>query len=309
MRNSLLMRNRFLLRLIRKTRRKIIRLLFREQWSILVCDHSGKFLREITPPPDRIWADPFPVCHDGRYYLFLEEQLLGGRGRLCCMELFDDLSTGTLIPVLDLSHHLSWPNVFPVREQGGTQWYMVPESNRAGVINCYRATSFPYEWDHAVTLMSDIRCADPEIYHDGNTWFLFVSVQDKTHGMNDSLFAFHSKTFPSDEWTPLPGNPVVTGREKSRMAGKIYRDSNGLLVRPAQYSKDDYGQRVVLNRINTLSSLEYHETVISTVYPEKNIKAVATHTWNPCGPYVFRDVKKRYFDPLWKFIHGKGTHS
>ncbi len=122
--------------------------------------------------------------------------------------------------------------------------------------------------------------------------------------MNDSLSVYHSTAFPSGEWTPLPGNPVVTGKKNSRMAGKIYRDRDGSLVRPAQYSKSDYGQRVVLNRIETLSSEEYRETPLNTVYPEKKLRAVCTHTWNPCGPYVFRDIKKRFFDPLWRLNKG-----
>ncbi len=283
--------------------------MYREQWSVLVCDRAGKVLAEIVPPPDRIWADPFPVFHEGRYYLFLEEQRTGSRGRLGCMEIHDDLSTGPLIPVLEMPHHLSWPNVFPVSNGNVTEWYMVPESNRAGAIECYRAVNFPYEWEHAACLMPDIRCADPELYHDGNTWFLFVSMANGEFGMNDSLFAFYSNEFPSVNWTPLPGNPVITGRERSRMAGKVYHDSNGFPVRPAQYSKDDYGQRVVLNRIERLTTLEYRETPFLTIYPEKEIGAVATHTWNPCGEYVFRDVKKRFFNPFWRILYNKGTDS
>lgn len=301
------MRNKFLARIGRKFRRKIIRLLYREQWSILVCDRAGNLLREIVPPPDRIWADPFPVFHEGKYYLFLEEQCTGNRGTLGCMEIHDDLSCGPLVPILALPHHLSWPNVFPVSNGSVTEWYMVPESNRAGMLNYYRAKKFPYEWEHAGHLMANIRCADPELFHDGDTWYLFVSIEDGEYGMNDSLFAFHSKEFPSENWIPLPGNPVIRGRKHSRMAGKVYHDSNGIPVRPAQYSEDDYGQRVVLNKIERITTQEYRESCLSTIYPEKDIKAVATHTWNPCGQYVFRDVKKRYFNPLWRLVHNKGT--
>ena len=45
---------------IKKIRRKLQKLLFREQWSLLVSDHDGKLLKHIEPPSDRIWADPFP---------------------------------------------------------------------------------------------------------------------------------------------------------------------------------------------------------------------------------------------------------
>jgi hypothetical protein len=284
---------------VRKLKRKVIRFLFREQWSILLCDQNGTPLKEIIPPSDRIWADPFPVCHDGRMYLFLEEQVVGGKGILGCMEIHEDLTHGPVIPVLTLPYHLSWPNVFPLEKKGKTEWYMIPESNRAGSIECYRATRFPFEWVHDSTLMTGVRAADPELFHDGSTWFLFASIQDGVHGMNDSLFVFHSPDFPSSDWKPLPGNPVITGRTRSRMAGKMYRDENGLLVRPAQYSKGDYGQRIVLNRVETLSTTEYREKTGKTVFPERELKAVCTHTWNPCGPYVFRDIKKRFFDPRW----------
>lgn len=292
------MRSKLLARLKRKFRRKIIRLLFREQWSILITDLTGSPLKELVPPSDRIWADPFPVIHDGRLFLFLEEQRTGSKGILGCMEIHEDLSHSPFVPVLECSNHLSWPNVFPVEKKGKTEWYMVPESNRAGAIECYRATRFPYEWEHDSTLVSGIRAADPEIVRNGEFWFLFASIKDETYGMNDSLFVFYSTDFPSSEWTPLQGNPVVQGRKGSRMAGKIYRDDTGMLVRPAQYSKDDYGQRVVLNHIDLIDTMKYRETTYKTIFPEKQLKAVCTHTWNPCGSYVFRDIKKRYCYPL-----------
>jgi len=294
---------------VKKFKRKIIRLFFREQWSILICDKEGTPLKEILPPPDRIWADPFPVYHKGRYYLFLEEQIIGRRGTLGCIEIKDDLSYGPVTPILTLPHHLSWPNVFPVSRNGKTTWYMVPESNQAGTIECYRAKKFPYEWELETTLLTGVRAADTEIYNDGKNWYLFTSLKSGKTGMNNSLFAFHSSRFPSTAWEPFPDNPVIQGIENSRMAGKIYRDEKtGFLVRPAQYSKGDYGVRVQLNRIESLDLSGYHETPLRTVRPERKMRAVCTHTWNPCGEYIFRDIKRRYFDPLWRFKN-KGTNA
>jgi len=295
------------MKLPRKIRRKIIRTLFTEQWWILICDRNGKILRELKPPEGCIWADPFPVEYEGKLMLFLEEQPIGGDGYLGYLELSKELIPSELTVILKKPYHLSWPNVFSVTKDTNTIWYMIPESNNNKTIDLYRAEKFPETWIHDSTLMSGIQAADTELYKENeNSWWLFTSGGLDGYGMNDSLMLFHSDHFPSQDWKPHTNNPVITGRGKSRMAGKIYKDrKTGQIVRPAQYSVVDYGERVILNHIETLSISTYREKKLTTIYPEKKNHAVCTHTWNLCSEYVFRDILKRHFNPFWRFKKGK----
>lgn len=281
---------------IKKWKRRAIKFFFREQWSILIADTSGKILTEIIPPADRIWADPFPVIYDDHFYIFLEEQEHGSLGRLGFLEVDAEMKVSPFTPVLEKAYHLSWPNVFPLGAAGNQVWYMIPESHENGTIDLYRATDFPRKWEIEATLMRDVVAVDTELIHYQGAWWLFFSRKDGKYGLNDSLWLYRSETFPSTDWKPAAKNPVVTGSGASRMAGKIYHDETlGALVRPAQSCRKDYGEHVALNRIDVLDEGTYAESLHAIVRPEKSIGAVCTHTWNRCGDFIVRDVKKRHF--------------
>jgi hypothetical protein len=272
-------------------RRKIIRFFFREQWSVLICDKNNQILTRLVPEKDRHWADPFPVFHEGRFYIFLEQQFLDKKGILGFIEVNNDFSYSAFTPVLETNYHLSWPNVFSVK----SVWYMIPETHEHKTIDLYRALHFPDKWEFHSTLIENIEAVDTALFYHRNKWWLFTGTA-VNHSINSSLSIFWSGAFPSGIWTPLSGNPVVSGLSGSRMAGNIFIDAEtGHIIRPAQRCTKEYGERVILNRIKTLDPDAYEEERECTVYPERKLHAACTHTYNSTNQFLVRDIKTRRF--------------
>lgn len=289
---------------IKKIRRKLQKLLFREQWSLLVSDHDGKLLKHIEPPSDRIWADPFPVEYEGRYLIFIEQQFAGQNGTLGYIELFEDLSVSEFRPILEKPYHLSWPNVF---NHDGV-WYMIPETNEHGSVDLYRASEFPDKWEFDRTLLDNVHAVDTMLLEEVGKFWIFTSMAESSAakgtvtpnapGYNNSLSIFYTDKFPTSDWKPHAGNPVVFDASRSRMAGRFQRADDGSLLRPAQNCLIEYGRSVRVQRILELSNDVYREASVYAVLPEKYLDAVCTHTLNRCGKYVIRDIKTRKFR-LW----------
>jgi len=275
-----------------RIKRKLITTFFHEQWSLLVCDHTGNILTQIIPPKDRFWADPFPVEHNGKIYIFVEQQIGHEKGILGVIELYNDLSYSEFIPVLEKSYHLSFPNVFPVTENNRLIWYMIPETHENGTIELYRALDFPYKWEFEMTLMNGITAADSTIIYYDARWWLFTILENGISPANANLSLFYSDTFPTNQWAAHPRNPVVSTPENSRMAGKIF-NRNGILYRPAQNCLNDYGKETNINKILALTPFDYKEELLTVIYPERKLKAVCTHTLNYSEHYLLRDIKTR----------------
>jgi len=276
-----------------KLRRKIQKFFFREQWSLLVCDISGKILKHIAPAKGISWADPFPIESNGHYYIFIEQQIGYNNGTLGYIELFSDLSHSPFVTILEKNYHLSYPNVFSLNVEGQNKWYMIPESNENNTIDLYAAVDFPGKWEYERTLLSGIKAVDTSIINQEGYWYLFTSCETDTTGLNDSLFIFSSESFPSSEWKAHPANPARHNLSGSRMAGRIFLDNNGRMIRPAQSCVREYGESLILNLIGTLDQKHFSETKCHSYKPEGKYFAVCTHTWNQSGEYLLRDIKTR----------------
>jgi hypothetical protein len=278
-----------------RIKRKVIRTLFYEQWSLLVCDLNGAVLTAIAPERGVQWADPFPVEHNGKTYIFIEQQIGAGNGTLGVIELFPDLTHSAFMPVLEKNYHLSFPNVFSIEENNQKVWYMIPETHENKTIDLYRAANFPLEWDYELTLMHDVVAVDSTVFYYASKWWLFTSLETKPNSINSNLSAFYSDSFPSANWTPHPLNPLCADIANSRMAGAVFfNKKTGLLNRPAQNCCKDYGRETNINEIIELSVSSYKEKVVKTFLPERNHHAVCTHTFNYSNAYLLRDIKTRY---------------
>ncbi|MDL2228774.1 hypothetical protein LJC14_00825 [Treponema sp. OttesenSCG-928-L16] len=279
---------------LRRLKRKLIKLFFREQWSLLICDLAGTILRHIVPPKGIIWADPFPVETDGKTYIFIEQQIGYSNGTLGYIELYPDLSCSDFITILEKPYHLSFPNVFCVEKHGRKLWYMIPESHENRTIDLYRADNFPDRWIHETTLMDDIEAVDSTIFFHDAKWWLFTSSSSEGLPLNRNLSVFFSNSLTADKWTAHPQNPVCRDAGNSRMAGALYYDEKAdKLFRPAQSCIKEYGERVHINEILSLTEEEYVERMVRTVYPERSCRAVCTHTYNVSRNYLLRDIKTR----------------
>ncbi|KAA9396690.1 hypothetical protein Har1130_17630 [Haloarcula sp. CBA1130] len=156
--------------------------------------------------------------------------------------------------VLETDEHLSYPYVFSW--QG--DHYMVPDRWAKEVgpapVTLYRAAKFPHEWTPVADL---VQPATPlhdfsPIRWNGRWWGLL--------GDGTDLYAYHSDTLESPDWTPHEGNPVVRNRPQAARPGgrPIVFDDHVLAF--YQDCERRYGKRVRAFEITELSPTTYTDT-------------------------------------------------
>lgn len=278
--------------MIRRIKNKIQQTLFTEQWSLLVCDKTGNILKHLTPPKDYIWADPFPVEYEGRVYIFIEQQIGSGKGTLGFLELSGSPEDSAFTPILEKEYHLSYPQVFPVTQNGRPIWYLVPESHEHKTVDLYRAEEFPRRWVYETALLNNVAASDSTVFFYRGLWWLFTSIGSGLKQRNSNLSLFYADHFPSNSWKAHPLNPICRDPSNSRMAGSLFIEHN-TLYRPAQDCKNEYGQKIKINAVRELNPESYLEETVKTITPEKTLGACCTHTINYSESFMLRDIKTR----------------
>lgn len=276
-----------LIALARSTRRyvwqQIIDRFMHEQWLVGVrFGERGQF-RPITPPDDRLWADPFVVTEGERVFLFLEELVYReGRGTIAVMEIRRD---GTATPprrILERPHHLSYPCVF--RWNG--HYYMLPETEENATVELFRCRSFPDVWEAAAVLMRGIRAVDATMFEHAGRWWMYLSTAPDGETF-DELSLFHSDT-PLGPWSPHPRNPILSNVVGGRCAGRPFvRD--GRLMRAAQIGARRYGHSIQLREIVTLTGDECVEREAEAILPNWTSGLAGAHTYNVEGDVTVID--------------------
>ncbi len=207
----------------------------------------------------RFFADPFVFLKNGARHVFVEELPdAAGRGHISHFTISPDGIAGTVRPVLETPHHLSYPFVF---EHEGEIW-MLPESCAAGGLDLYRAERFPDSWTLDSRLIEG-RIHDATLFsHDGRLWIAAgnETLQSATwDGL--SLFSAASLRGP---WEAHPDNPVLIDARAARPAGALW-SAHGALYRPAQDCSEDYGGRLTLRRITELSRERFNEKTVGHI--------------------------------------------
>jgi len=257
-----------------------------------VSDLTG--FRRLVPPPDRLWADPFPVTVAGRHFIFFEEMPFAtGRGHISAIEVERDGRHSEPVRVLERDHHLSYP--FLMQHEGSL--YMVPESSASETVELYRCTVFPHRWRRERTLLKGIRCADATLHHDGARWWMFASVAPAGGALDDELHLFHADRLEG-EWRPHERNPVKSDVRSSRPAGALFRGAEGL-YRPAQVCAPRYGAAISIQRVIRLSPEEYAEREVRRIEPAPADRLLGIHTLNQDGDLIVADgFARRLRNPL-----------
>lgn len=254
----------------------------------------GQFT-QLVPPRDRMWADPFPITHSGKHYLFLEELLFArNRGHISVVEFENDKALRPEL-VLETAHHLSYPFVLPWRGE----MFLIPESARAGdspaeqsqlSIPVFRARSFPSDWVQETAMLENIEVFDPTIAEIEGRWWLFCARGELGASTWDELHLFYAST-PFGPWTPHRRNPVKSDVRSARPAGRLYR-RNGEWYRPAQDCSVRYGYGMSINRITRLTPSEYDEVVVQNIAPDWAPSLLGTHTLNAAGRLTVIDANR-----------------
>lgn len=281
-------------RLSRKIDKTIAAQFFIDQWIILVGPHTEywsldwKAMRQLIPPKDRYWGDPFLIQRGDCSYVFIEEKLYAtGLGRIACLTLDAQGNMTSQQVVLERPYHLSYPFVF---EHDG-ELYMIPESAANRTVELYRCTRFPERWEFVKNLLSDVYAVDTTLLeHDGKSW-LFTNVKASRGSSLDALYLYHAADLFADEWHPHPMNPVVRDIRSARPGGRIFLHA-GQLIRPSQDSSRRYGYALKFNRITSLSETDYAEITEASFTPAHS-EYLATHTFDQSAELTVIDAVLR----------------
>jgi hypothetical protein len=274
------------------------RLLQRSSWAIVwqareQLGLTGEFEPNgvLEPPPRRAYADPFLVADGDNHYLFYEDYREDARRATIAVSRVVD---GRIAPgraVMAAPYHLSYP--FTFGHDG--DYFLVPESANARVVQLFRATRFPYEWELDSTLLSGIAAYDATLIREHDHWYLFAAVAAAGADI-DELHVFWSRSLRGP-YLPHPLNPVVSDARRARPAGRIFRDGDRL-VRPGQDASAGYGSALWLSEIEELSRTTYRERPFVRLDARWASSARGTHTLDHAGGIQVMDVK--YLRPRWR---------
>ena len=159
--------------------------------------------------------------------------------------------------------HVVYPFVF--EWQG--DYYMIPEPSANKTVEVYRCLEIPTRWAFCGTLMENVTAVDTTLYCDGQKWWLFTNIRERPGAsLGDELFLFYADTPLTKHWTAHPENPVVSDVRRSPPAGRLF-EHRGQLYRPSRDSSRGDGYAVKINRVVTLSEMEYREEEVSSIEP------------------------------------------
>ena len=272
---------------------------YSDQWALAYRFRSGPSdsnntlyrFKNLLPPKDRFWADPFAIKADDRYYVFIEEYPYEvGKGHISVFELDRKGVVSGPRKVLERDYHLSYPFIFEWKGD----YYLMPETAANKTIELYRAKSFPFVWQPDKVLMTNVRAKDATLAEIDGTWWMFVSLSE--HSIPDELYLFSAPS-PFGPWTPHRHNPVKSDVRGSRPAGGLF-EWNGEVYRPAQDSSGRYGYAISINRVTQLDHDQFQEEQVSSILPNWNRNLLATHTISIADDLTVVDClikRSRYF--------------
>ena len=257
---------------------------------------SFEKFKNIFPPKDRFWADPFIIFKNNKYYIFIEEFIFKtSKGHISVFEMDDKGNLKNPVKILEKDYHLAYPFVF----EWENKLYMIPDTSYNCSIELYECIEFPNNWKFKMNLMQEIRAIDTTLLFYNDLWWLFTSLIENEGALgDDELFLFYSRNLFTTEWKNHPMNPIVSDIKNARPAGKIF-EKDGKFYRPSQNCAKDYGYGFNLNEIKILTETEYFEENISSVAPTWDKIATRAHTFAWEGKLTIIDAlmrKRRFFN-------------
>lgn len=269
---------------------------YKDQWFMAYkfeamaddCTENLANLTPIIPPADRFWADPFPIEHQGRHYIFFEEATYQPRlGHISVMELKPDGTYTEPKAVLERSYHISYPYLLSY----GESLLMIPETYANNSVDLYECTAFPDQWQLHSTLMPDTRAVDSTLFEYHGRWWLFAAMGSEEAAFNEELCVFYSDS-PFGPWAPHLRNPVISDARCARPAGRPFTCGERLM-RPAQNcSRGIYGRALSIREIVRLSPEVYEEREAYGFEPDWCKGITATHTLNRAGNLLVVDGRR-----------------
>ncbi|HEX4781327.1 MAG TPA: hypothetical protein VH301_11275 [Usitatibacter sp.] len=263
-----------------------------EQWTLAwrfidIEPWSGSlegFFR-LDPPKDRFFADPFPVQHHGKSYIFFEElPFAAGKAHISVVEVDRQGRASDPVRVLERDYHLSYPFLV---EEGGSL-YMIPETAQNGTVEIYRCEEFPRRWRRERVLLDGLFAVDATVHREAGRWWMFANVARPGAEIHDELHLFSAESLLG-EWKPHARNPVKSDVRSARPAGRLFTQG-GKLYRPAQICAPLYGSGVVMNRVTRLDARAFEEEEERRIVPAEGSGILGLHTVNRAGSLSATDA-------------------
>ncbi len=294
-------------RLLARAARTGFESLFRhDQWNVGRIDRPiSSFLNSNAaakvhwlkaPRRSEYFADPFGVWRDNRLTVLYEHFSYGSnRGTIAaveCAQNADAQSTPVAVRIgPQPAVHLSYPYLF----EAENRLLCVPESYQAAEVGLYELENFPDRWVKVANLLEASLVVDATLFqHEGRWW---LAGSEPTHkGASCELNLWYADA-PSGPWHAHAGNPVKIDVRSARPGGTPFY-ADGVLYRPAQDCTKTYGDRIIINRVVTLTTTAYREVPAATVEPDsRGPYPAGLHTLSSAGTSTLIDAKRIIFSP------------
>lgn len=212
----------------------------------------------LSSPRGVMWADPFGVERDGRFYIFYEEMVYAkNKGTINCIILDKQYREIERKVIMDGPYHMSYPYLI---QHDGVD-YMLPETCGADKLTLYRSVKWPYEWKEEKVLLNT-PCIDTVLFHQAGYWWLVYTKKGERDG--NEVYYIRRNTDMMDGWETCAEQRVDGGRYNSRSGGSVF-EAGGRLYRVTQNCTDSYGQSLVINEIKDLTEGSYREEAVLEV--------------------------------------------
>lgn len=212
--------------------------------------------------PVVILADPFLFVHQGRLFLFYEEQVdLRGKGVLKMTSTADLQHWSEEQVVLEEPFHLSYPNVFAY--QG--EVYMMPETGHNRDIRLYKALDDSLtQWRYSRSLLEGKNYVDSTLIEREEGVYLLTSEYEG--GRAYTLRLFYAQEPLQGAWRECACSPLSAENKKARCGGPIIA-FQGREYRMAQRCDGGYGGGLEAYELTALSQTCYEERHHAVVLP------------------------------------------
>lgn len=276
---------------------KIFNLPYFYQWNILVdinneISTSFSKFKEIRPPKNKFWADPFVIYKNDKYYIFLEEFLnFKNKGHLSVITMDKNGNYNDPVKFLECDYHLSYPSIFEFQNT----LYLIHGTihDSKSYVELFKCENFPLKWKHDRKLICDIPLVDTNMFFYDKKWWIFAcKAENNGTSQSNELMLFYSDNPLGKNWIPHPLNPIVSDIRNARPAGKIFK-INDKMIRPAQNCFQVYGNGFSFNEIIKLNENEYEEKHLEFFKPDWNHSIIGLHTFNYDNGCTVIDTRKK----------------